>query len=138
MNNDSLNNTCNISELDERPKQKVSYDYDAYTKNLFSHAFKDIKMNNLSSDKAEKPLPKPGMNRLYDKKKGKNKNLINDLPFFQTKNNHSVLNNWISCKSLFRIDFQSNSNYSNEESMDYLGNDKFVKINSYKRYILLN
>jgi hypothetical protein len=118
---DSLNNTCNNSELDEKPRIKVSVDYDAFTKNLFSHAFKDVK-DNVSSNKAEKPLPIQG--RIY--KLIKHKGIINEMPQFKTKNNQSVLNSWNSSSSLIE-----NKN-DDDESVHLIKKEKSHRM-SYKR-----
>jgi hypothetical protein len=119
-NNDTID-TCNISEIDERPRvEKVEGD-NFLSINLFSSAFKDIKLNSLSTDKAAKPLPtKQGAEYIYKSKTLKPKNLVNDLPCFFTKSGHHVLNSISFPNRLYNNDpnIRNSSNFSNESQFD--------------------
>jgi hypothetical protein len=54
---------------------------------------KEIKLDMLSSEEARKPLPSQKIKVTPIKPKNVKKNFINQLPNFETKNNHKVLNN---------------------------------------------
>jgi hypothetical protein len=96
-------------------------DKEGFSMNLLSDAFKDIKLNSLPTDKAQKPLPKQGGEYIFDRAKTKQpKNLVNDLPCLTTKSGHGVLNNINhSNKNVFRDpNLKNSSNFSNESHFD--------------------
>jgi hypothetical protein len=145
-NNDTID-TCNISEIDERPKVDKHLDKDNFSINLFSNAFKDIKLNSLPTDKAQKPLPKQGGEYIFDNR-AKNlkqlpKNLVNDLPCFIAKSSVNVLNSHSSSKLLLRDPNLKNvSNFSNDSlydsiemsrglTMGYIGLQNHTRPNKY-------